>query len=100
MKAIKIINQRENPLFNRKEVEVMTETSVAPKISEAEAFIAKEFSSQMENVKIKKVKGRFGSINFIITANVYNSKEDKEKIEPKSKKKEKPAENKLGIKLT
>ncbi len=86
MKNLKTINQRENSLFNRREVEINVETNVAPKIKEAEEFIAKEFSSSPENVKINKIKGRFGSNNFVITAKVYNSKEDKDKIEPKSKK--------------
>ncbi len=94
MKNMKILTQKENPLFNRKEIEVSIETLVAPKISDAEAFIAKEFSSQQENVKIKKVKGRFGSNSFIISASIYSSKEDKDKIEPKSKKGKKQAENK------
>lgn len=90
----KILNQRENPLFNRKEVEVNIEASVAPKISEAEEIIAKEFSSSPENVKIKKIRGNFGSNEFVITAKVYTSKEEKEKIEPKSKKKGEAAEAK------
>jgi|GEM_PF-1249972 len=94
MKNLKILKQRENPLFNRKEIEVNLEANVAPKIREAEELIAKEFSSQPENVKIKKIKGRFGSKNFIISANIYNSKEDKDKIEPKSKKEKKQTENK------
>ena len=81
-----IITQRENPAFNRKEVEVNVETEITPKTSEAEAFIAKEFSSNAENVKIKKIKGRFGSKNFIITANIYAVKEDKDKIELRTKK--------------
>lgn len=85
MKKQEILKQRENPLFNRKEIEISIETNVAPKISEAEAFIAKELSSNPENVKIKKIKGNFGSQRFIISANIYNSKEDKDKIE-KSKK--------------
>ena len=97
MKNLKILKQRENPLFNRREVEINLEARVAPKIREAEEFIAKEFSSHTDNVKIKKIKGRFGSNNFVISANIYNSKEEKEKIEPKSKKdkkENKPAENK------
>ena len=98
MKIIKIINQRENSLFNRKEAEIMIEASVAPKISEAEAFVAKEFSTQADNVKIRKIKGRFGSKNFVITTNVYNSKEDKDKIEKKSKKGKKPVEDKKETK--
>ena len=86
MKNLKILKQRENPLFNRKEIEISIETNIAPRLSETEAFVAKEFSTNHENVKIKKIKGRFGSNNFIITANIYHSKEDKDKIEPKSKK--------------
>jgi len=92
MKDLKIIKQRENPLFNRKEIEILIETPVAPKISETEEFIAKEFSTHAENVKVKKIKGRFGSTNFTITANIYYSKEDKDKIEPKSKKEKKAVE--------
>jgi ribosomal protein S24E len=95
MKDLKIIKQRENHLFNRKEIEVNIESDVAPKMKEAEEFIAKEFSSHAENVKIKKIKGRFGSNNFVIFASVYHSKEDKDKIEPKSKKEKKAeADNK------
>jgi ribosomal protein S24E len=95
MKNSKILKQRENPLFNRKEIVVSIEANVTPKMQEAEEFIAKEFSSHIDNIKIKKIKGRFGSNNFIITAKIYNSKEDKEKIEPKSKNKK---ENKTGEK--
>jgi ribosomal protein S24E len=87
MKILKILKQRENPLFNRKEIEINIETNIAPKTSEAEAFIAKEFSSSAENIKVKKIKGRFGSNNFIITANIYYSKEDKDKIEKSKKEK-------------
>jgi ribosomal protein S24E len=95
MKMINTAKQKENPLFNRKEIEILVETKVAPKTSETEEFIAKEFSTSNENVKVKKIKGRFGSTNFTVTANIYNSKEDKDKIEPKSKKEKKAAEAKL-----
>lgn len=94
MKNLRTLKQRENPLFNRKEVEIIIETNIAPKTSETEGFIAKEFSTNQENVKIKKIKGRFGSNNFTITANIYHSKEDKDKIEPKSRKEKKAIENK------
>jgi len=89
---ITIITQKDNPLFNRKELVVSIDTDVTPKITEAEEFIAKEFSSNPENVKIRKIEGRFGSTNFTITANIYSSKEDKEKIENKTKKEKKKKE--------
>jgi ribosomal protein S24E len=86
MEKFTIVTQKQNPAFNRKELVLSVDTNVTPKISEAEAFIAKEFSSSAENVKIREIKGRFGSTNFIITANIYSSKEEKDKIEDKAKK--------------
>jgi len=94
MKDLKIINQRENPLFNRKEVEIIVETNVTPKIKEAEEFVAKEFACHADNIKIKKVKGRFGSNSFVIFANIYHTKEDKDKIEKSKKNKENKTEEK------
>jgi ribosomal protein S24E len=86
MEKFTIVTQKQNPAFNRKELVLSVDTNVTPKISEAEAFIAKEFSSSAENVKIREIKGRFGSTNFVITANIYSSKEEKDKIEDKAKK--------------
>ncbi|VVB82116.1 Ribosomal protein S24e [uncultured archaeon] len=86
MEKIIIIHQRENPILKRKEVEIKVELEITPKTSEAEEIISKKFSSSIENVRIKKIKGKFGSKNFVIIANIYHSKEDKDKIEPKSKK--------------
>lgn len=93
MSNLTILKQKENPLFNRKEVEVNFESNVPPKMQEAEEVLSKEFSTSPESVKIKKIAGKFGSREFIISANVYNSKEDKEKTEIKSKK-EKSGEKK------
>ncbi len=92
MENFKILHQKENPLFNRKEVEVSIEANVAPKMQEAEEFIAKHFTSHHENIKIIKIKGNFGSKRFIITAKIYHTKEDKDKTEPKSKKGKQAAE--------
>ena len=80
-----ILKEKKNPVFDRKEIEVNVKMDVSPKIKEAEELIGKEFSANPENVKIKKVKGRFGSNNFIITANIYSSKEEKDKVETKIK---------------
>lgn len=88
-----ILNEKQNPFFNRKEIEANIETNVTPKINDAEELISKKFSTTPENIKIKRMKGKFGSNIFIIDANIYSSKEDKDKTEPKTKK-EKEAEKK------
>ncbi len=82
---LKILNEKKNPIFDRREIEVNVVMDITPKIKEAEELIGKEFSANPENVKIKKIKGRFGSNSFIITANIYSSKEEKDKVETKIK---------------
>jgi ribosomal protein S24E len=91
--GLKILTEKENPFFNRKEIEANIEADITPKKSEAEELISKKFSISPENVKVKGIKGKFGSKDFIITANVYSSKEHKNKTEAKSKK-EREAEKK------
>ncbi len=86
MRELKIIQERENPLFNRKEVVIEIETNITPSKEEAEKLISEKFSVPVENIKIKKVLGKFGLSLFTIEAFIYSSKENKEKMEPKEKK--------------
>ncbi len=85
MENFKILEQRKNPILKRKEFVISLDSSSAPKIQEAETFLSEQLASQSDNIKIKKIKGSFGSGNFVISANVYDSKEDKEKVEPRKK---------------
>ena len=83
-----IIQEKENPLFNRKEIQLSIEAEVTPSNSDMEKLICEKFSTQIENIKIKKILGKFGSKTFTVFANVYASKKDKDYIESKKKKKE------------
>jgi len=83
---IKILNENENPLFNRKEIKGKIKTESSPKREEVIEALSKKYSTDVDNVKIKGIKGSFGSNEFKVEANVYLSKEDKEGIESKKKK--------------
>ena len=74
---LKIIQEKENPLFNRKEVQVSVKGEITPNNAEAEKSISEKFSTPAENIKIKKIHGKFGSKTFIISANIYKSKHGK-----------------------
>jgi len=93
---MKIIENKNNELLNRKEVKLIIEAEKNPSVQEATETVSKEFKSEEDSLAIKTVKGKFGRNTFLITANIYKNKEAKEKIEPKLKKKkgakEKPAE--------
>lgn len=83
----KIVEEKQNSLFNRKEIKLLVESSVNPSKTDSEKLVSEKFSTTPENIAIKKIKGKFGRNTFLITANIYSSKEEKEKTEPKPKKK-------------
>src|SRR3989344_8010657 len=85
MENLKIINEKENALFNRKEITVILEEKTTPSRDHVKKMISEKFSTNEENIKIKKILGKFGSKNFKINASIYKSKEDMNNTEPKSK---------------
>ncbi|MEJ2268105.1 MAG: hypothetical protein P8X70_03450 [Nanoarchaeota archaeon] len=85
MENFKITDEKENSLFNRKEVKAVFNSNVTPSRLEVIQAIAKKFSTQEENIHLEKIIGKFGSRAFTITANIYKTKQDKDKIENKRK---------------
>lgn len=92
---LKIISDIENPLFNRKAIEGEIYSDSTPSREEVLKLLAEKFSVPQEVIKIRTIKGKFGQKVFLIVANIYKSKEDKEKIEH-SKKKDIELEKKLA----
>lgn len=86
MENLKILEEKENYLFNRKEIKLNVNAEITPSNSEVEKFISEKLSAPVENIKIKKISGKFGSKTFTVIINIYNSKEDKNRMELKTKK--------------
>lgn len=84
---MKVIQDKHNSLLNRKEIRLIVEADKNPNYDEAMVIVSKEFKSEPETIVIKQVKGKFGRNTFLITASIYNKKEDKDKFEPKPKQK-------------
>ena len=91
---LKEIKKHENLLFKRHEIEVVVESESSPKNSEVEKSLSEKYSIPVENIEIKSIKGHFGSNEFLITANIYSSKEEKEETEVVARKSRKAAEAK------
>lgn len=89
----KITEEKENALFNRKEIKGFIDSEVVPSRIETSKILSEKFKVPWENIKIKKIIGKFGSKTFSVEANIYSSKQDKDSIELK-KKKEKESEKK------
>ena len=83
---LKVLENNQNTLFKRKEVKVEIENPSTPDREEATNAIAQEFKATADAVKIMGIHGVFGTSVFKISANVYDSKEDKDAVELKKKK--------------
>ena len=84
------LEEKHNPMFNRREVTLnLTEVDFPPKMEEAAKMVAEKFSVPEETVHIEKIDGKFGTNDFIITAEIYPSKEENARINSINKKKKK-----------
>lgn len=86
MENFKIIEEKKNPLFNRKEIKFSVDAKITPSHADARKIISEKFSTPEENIRIKNILGKFGSKTFTISANIYSSEQDKLDTEGKSKK--------------
>lgn len=83
---IKDIHKIQNPIFDRRELQAIIVSDISPSNKEVITLLSKEFSVPEGGIKLKGIYGKFGSREFQIKANIYKSKEEKDKIERKTKK--------------
>jgi ribosomal protein S24E len=82
-----IIKDFRNELLNRREVQLLFNAESNPGFEDTKKKLAEKFKANEENIVVNNVLSKFGSNSFFIEALLYDSKEHKEKIEPKKKKK-------------
>jgi ribosomal protein S24E len=82
---IKDVHETKNLVFDRKELQAKIISETAPSNKELITFLSKKLSVPEEGIKLKGIHGKFGSKEFKINANIYKSKEDRNKIEIKTK---------------
>lgn len=86
---MKILEEKDNRFFNRKEVKFIIESSKNPSFAEAIKFVSEQFKSAEDLIAIKGIQGKFGVDTFLISAHLYENKEAKDKHEKKKDKKPK-----------
>ncbi len=74
-----------NNLLKRKEVKVVFEAGSNPGFEESMKKVAQHFKADESKIALKNVKSKFGRNTFLIDAFIYDSAEDRERIEPKIK---------------
>ena len=84
---MKILNEFENILLKRRELEFVVRESSNPGFEKMREMVAKEFNSETGNVVVKNVKNNFGDNNFVVSAFIYDSAEGLKMTEPEKKEK-------------
>jgi len=80
-----VISDFRNDLLKRKEVKLIIESQSNPGFQNSLGILAQHFKAKEETIAMKAVKSKFGRNTFLIDAFIYDSKEDKDNIEPKEK---------------
>ncbi|HKL23587.1 MAG TPA: hypothetical protein VJ895_02445 [Candidatus Nanoarchaeia archaeon] len=79
------VEEKRNDLFSRKEVKVKVENEIIPSNEEAREVVSKKFSCDNDLVRINKIEGKFGTHLFFIYADVYDSKEEFQRVVKRTK---------------
>jgi len=98
---IKIIEEKKNPLFSRKEIHLEIESDAVPSHEEVKNLVSEKFSSDQELIRTRLIKGRFGINIFDVFIDIYDSKEEFDRVVKKTKQeldKEKKAEEESSAK--
>ena len=93
--TLKILEEKHNLLFKRKEIKATLESEITPSRAHVLDLLAKKFDVSPENIKIKGIKGNFGIKRFSIGANIYHSKDEKNIVKLKKKKEPRPSDVEL-----
>ena len=83
---LEILKEQQNPLFNRKEVYAKVKADSVPSKEEVAKALAEKYKVEPNALRVLDVQGKFGVKEFTITANVYSSNEERDKLEQLSKK--------------
>lgn len=87
---MKILEEKENKLLNRTEIKMIVEAGKNPSLQEAAKIVADKFKSPEDMVAVQGVRGKFGRGTFLVSANIYTKKEDRDFLEKKKEKKAAP----------
>jgi ribosomal protein S24E len=84
--SLEIIYENKNPLFDRKEVALAYEAEKTPSKIEVIEMLADKFKAKKELIRLQKIEGKFGSNVFKITADIYGTQEEFNRLVKKTKK--------------
>jgi len=92
------INENRNDIFKRQEIILTANENLT--FNDAKKQIAEQLKKPEENIDVYNVQGSFGNKTFTIKANIYDSKEDLDKIKKLQSTSKQRKEDKKPIEVT
>ena len=87
MQELKIVEEKRNELFARKEIKaVYTSDKATPSNAEVIKELAKATGAKEECVEVKHIYQKYGKLQSEISANVYDKEAPKKKVKSKDAK--------------
>ncbi|MBS3072044.1 hypothetical protein J4408_03570 [Candidatus Pacearchaeota archaeon] len=85
MEKANLLRDFRNNLLKRREIKLVFTSEKNPGFDFSAEKIASQFKTDKDLIVIRNVKSKFGRDTFLVDAFVYDSKKDKERVEPKPK---------------
>lgn len=88
---MKIMKEFRNNLLKRREITAIIDSKNNPGYETSINNLTEQFKVEKDLVVIKSLRSKFGQNSFLVEAYIYDSIQDKERIEPKKKEKKSKA---------
>lgn len=82
---MKILEERQNPLFARKELKISVNESITPSKENLKKAVSEKFSVDEGLVRVVEIKGKFGSQEFIAVIDIYETVDEFKRVVKKTK---------------
>ena len=86
MNEFKVVNEKENLLFGRKEIIIKIQSPILPSQADIKKNVSEKYSTDLKNIKIRNISANYGSKDFSADVFVYKNEKDKKDIELAKKK--------------
>lgn len=82
---MKILEEKQNPLFARRELKISIDEQITPSKDNLRKAIAEKFSVDENLIRVVEINGKFGSQEFVALVDIYESIEEFKRIVKKTK---------------
>ncbi len=81
----KIVEEKENPLFLRKEIHAEILADVTPSMDETRKALSNHYGVEPSLIRVRSIRSSFGTNVFVVMADIYKSMDEFNRVVKKTK---------------